>query len=572
MEISHDNPKLVGMVERAREGKIVLPEFQRDFVWSRDGIAELLVSILKGYFIGTFLALRTDVDNNPFAVRGIQGVEKHPEDLLPELMLLDGQQRLTSLHYALAAPSIPLRGTKSSWRFFLNLNKLSPEDLDDAVTSQQSSRCKEMLKRETQFLTSIVPFTEIERWDDWLNAYEKWLIDRDKDEYFEFREHRMPIWKKAIDILQQARVYMLTIPRVSPEDPDRVDEVCAIFEKMNSTGVQLSVFDLLTARLFRHQIKLRELWEEAVKEHDYLRVLSGGDSSDYGTYTLRTMALIRRTEIRRKTLINLSPDDFEEDWRTVTRYVNEALQRMQSTNQDGFGAFEPKWIPYSTMVSTLAALLHYIQTHDADHRAYKYIRKWYWGSVFLERYAGAVETVSTRDYRDLVALFEDEGCEPDVFAEIDDRILSKGSFSLLGVSRVNSTYRGVISLVAKRGARDFRTGDSIEFHKLDDHHIFPRAYLRELQGGEGKKRYSQGDVNQVLNRTLISSATNKLISDHAPSEYVEGVVPEERKVELMDSHFIDKEALAAMEVDDYEAFLLRHEELLSSEIVKQLQV
>src|SRR5215210_4875550 len=124
MEISHDNPKLVGMVERAREGKIVLPEFQRDFVWSRDGIADLLVSILKGYFVGTFLALRTDVDNNPFAVRSIQGVEKYPEDLRPELMLLDGQQRLTSLHYALAAPGIPLRGTKSSWRFFLNLNKL----------------------------------------------------------------------------------------------------------------------------------------------------------------------------------------------------------------------------------------------------------------------------------------------------------------------------------------------------------------------------------------------------------------------------------------------------------------
>lgn len=572
MEISHDNPKLVGIVERAREGRIVLPEFQRDFVWSRDGIAELLVSILKGYFIGTFLALRTDIDNNPFAVRAIQGVDKHSEYLRPELMLLDGQQRLTSLHYALAAPSIPLRGTKSSWRFFLNLSKLSPEDLDDAVTSAQSSRCKEMLKRETQFQTLIIPFTELEHWDDWLNAYEEWLINLDRDEYFEFRKHRMPVWKKAIGVLQQAQVYMLTIPRVSPEDPDRVDEVCAIFEKMNSTGVRLSVFDLLTARLFRHQIKLRELWEVAVKDHDYLRTLSGGDSSDYGIYTLRTMALIRGMEIRNKTLINLSPDKFEEDWRVAAKYVNEALRRTQSTNADGFGAFNPKWIPYSTMVSTLGALLHYVDSHDVDHRAYKYIRKWYWGSVFLERYAGAVDSVSTRDYRDLVALFEDKDREPAVFADIDERILSKGNFSLLGVSRVNSTYRGVVSLVAKRGAKDFRADDSIEFHKLDDHHIFPRAYLRELKNGPVEKRYSQGDINQVLNRTLISSATNKLISDSTPSEYVEEVIPQERKVELLDSHFIDKEALAALESDDYEAFLLRREELLSAEIVQQLQV
>ena len=81
MEIGYDRPKLLDMVQRAREGKIVLPEFQRSFVWRRDGITDLLVSILKGYFIGSFLMLRTDIDSNPFAIRTIEGVNKQPAEL-----------------------------------------------------------------------------------------------------------------------------------------------------------------------------------------------------------------------------------------------------------------------------------------------------------------------------------------------------------------------------------------------------------------------------------------------------------------------------------------------------------
>lgn len=476
MEITYDNPKLVGMVERAREGKVVLPEFQRDFVWSRDGITDLLVSILRGYFIGSFLVLNTDIESSPFAVRPVQGVNRHEDDLKPELMLLDGQQRLTSLHYVLAVPDIPLRNTKASYRFFLDLSKLASGDFEGAVISERSNQCKERLKRETQFQTLVIPFTEVERWNSWPFGYEKWLLDRDKDKYFnEYFNYQKPAWTKAINDLQQVRVQVLVIPKVPPDNPDRVDEVCAIFEKMNSTGVKLSVFDLLTARLYRHQINLRELWKEAIGDHDHLRALSDGDSADYGIYTLRTLALLRGEEIRRKTLINLSPDNFKGDWRTAAEYVNKALERMQSTNQDGFGAFSPKWIPYSTMVSTLAALLHYVDTWKVNHRAYKYIQKWYWGSVFLERYAGAADTTSTRDYRELTALFADETRKPSVFTEVDKRMPLRGSFSLLGMARLNSTYRGVMNLIAKRGARDFRADDNIQFHKLDDHHIFPQA-------------------------------------------------------------------------------------------------
>lgn len=573
MEITPDKQKLISLVEGARKGKIVLPQFQRNFVWSRDDITDLLVSILKNYFIGSFLLLRTDVDSSPFAERPIQGVNIGISELRSDWMVLDGQQRMTSLHYVFSAPDIPLRGTKYPYRFFVNMNNLVSGEIDEAITSQRADRCAEALERKNQFKTLIVPFTEIENWDDWLSAYEQWLIERDKEQYFNvyFKLHK-PVWNQAIGNFRQFQVPIIEIPKVPSNDSERISEVCAIFEKMNSTGVRLSVYDLLTARLYRNDIDMHALWEEAIEQYDHLREFSGGEPDVYGVYSLRTIALLRGIEVKSKTLVNLSPQDFENNWRTATEYIEKALQRVTSTNPDGFGAFDPQWVPYSTMVSTLAALLYYIDTYKLDHRAYKYIRKWYWGSVFLERYAGAVETTLYRDYRDLIAIFNDDQYTPDIFADVDTRILSGESFSLLGTVRVNSIYRGVMNLIAIRGAKDFQADDSIEFHALDDHHIFPRAYLNKLKDSTGKQRYTSDEVNTVVNRTLISSSTNRRISRRAPSNYLKQLVPEESKLKLMDSHFIDRDALAAMEADNYDSFLLHREKILLSEIRNQLQI
>jgi len=183
-----------------------------------------------------------------------------------------------------------------------------------------------------------------------------------------------------------------------------------------------------------------------------------------------------------------------------------------------------------------------------------------------------VETTLYRDYQDLTALFGNEQYMPAVFAEVDNRILSGDSFSLREVARVNSVYRGVINLIALRGAKDFQADDSIEFHTLDDHHIFPRAYLDKLKDEKGKRRYTRDEINTVVNRTLISGVTNRRISRSSPSNYLKRIVPDERKVELMATHFIDKDALAAMEADDYEGFLRQREQLLLAEIRRQLKI
>ncbi|HIE12641.1 MAG TPA: DUF262 domain-containing protein [Desulfotomaculum sp.] len=107
MEITPDKKRLLDLVERAKTGEIALPEFQLSFVWTRDDVKDLLTSVLKGYFIGSFLLLKVDVESSPFAFRAVAGVGKPAEQLRPDWLILDGQQRLTSLHYAFAAPLLP---------------------------------------------------------------------------------------------------------------------------------------------------------------------------------------------------------------------------------------------------------------------------------------------------------------------------------------------------------------------------------------------------------------------------------------------------------------------------------
>ena len=570
MKTTPDNQQLLDLINYARKGKIVLPQFQRNFVWGRDDITDLLVSILEGHFIGSFLLLRTDNENIPFAMRAIQGVNLNDDQLKPDWMVLDGQQRLTSLHYVFAAPKLSLRWTKYPYRFFLDLRKVTEGKFDEAVSSERVDYVGRQLDRETQFQTLVIPFTEIENWNDWLSAYEQWLVEKDKDFYFnQYFKTDKPTWNKVINHIQAFLVPTIEIPKVPSDDPDRIAEVCAIFEKMNSTGVRLSVYDLLTARLYKYGIDLHRLWEESADKHDWLRQYSDGTPDEYGVYVLRTIALLRGLDVKGKTLINLQPNNFEKNWQEAVASMEKALQRMTSTNEDGFGVFDSQWAPYSTMVSPLAAMLWAIDKQKLDHQAYKLMRRWYWASVFRERYAGSVESTIYRDYQDFLKATTDPDFEPVALAEARISIVENKAYALHTVSRRNSVYRGIMCLIALKGAKDFQADDSIEFHTLDDHHIFPKAYLHGQKASDGES-IPAGRVNSIINRTLISAQTNKRISRRKPSNYLAELVPPERLEEIMTSHFINEDALEAMRADNFDAFMDARELELMIELNNRL--
>ena len=579
--VTPKNEYLFTLVDEASKGKLALPQFQRSFVWSAEDIRELLVSIFNGYFIGSLLLLDIDPDEPPFSIRGVEGSSFTSSALrgVASRLLLDGQQRITSLYYAFAAPDIPLKGrSKQATLFFIDLRKFTGGDVDGALFYKSKARCKiaELEIGDWQFENMIVPLGQVynqSRWSAWTASYTQWLLASGKTERLQlWIGTEQGKWQEAFSTVWQFSQPVLSLSKIETNNRGQLEEICTVFEKLNSTGVTLSVFDLLTARLYPQGIKLDELWNGALELCDYLRKFDA-DKSDFGVFLLRMIALHRGDEIKGKALIGLSVKNFNEDWHTAVHYLNEGFRRLTSVQDDGFGVFNPKWLPSKTMIPLLGALLAKRDSLPADRRAVatKVIRWWYWGATFIARYSGPTETISQRDF---VALSRYMECEdiayPEIFSEVYDELFRhKEEYSILSVERASNTfYKAVMCLLALNGAKDFRNNESITFSQLDDHHIFPKAFLQASRPEPLFGMTATGTRNTIINRTLISSQTNRAIGKKAPSEYLRdaSIVYSDNVNDILSRHFIDETAQRHLRQDNYPQFLKQRERAILSMI------
>lgn len=544
MEIIPDKRKVVGLVEQAHRGEICLPNFQRDFVWTREEVADLVRSIVRGYFIGSLLLLRCDKNNPPFAPVFLRGAQPAFREPRPELLVLDGQQRLSSLIYALTAPDLSLKDSSQRRWYFLDLDLLLSEpDSDEIVFDRARRELRGLDTPEGQYEQRILPCTVFltqQRFYAWRDGFEDWLGQNAADQLSLYRSEWRDGWTSAASAFQGFEAPLVELPRVDEADPDSIGRVCAIFEKLNSTGVDLSVYDLLTARLYRSGIRLHDLWEESCKTHARLRSWSKGkaDVHKFGVLVLRTLALLRGLDPKPKILIDLSPTNFESDWRRAAAGIERALELLTLVGADGFGVFAEKWLPGFALVPILAALRTEIDTRKLGEKERADLRRWYWSNVFLERYSSAVESKSRKDYLEMTRHWFEDGPEPEVFREAQNWIGAPG-FRIRGsASYASAVYSGVFCLLALRNARDWRRGEDIRLQELQDHHIFPRAYLKRH---EITKRL---DVNTIANRTLISNETNGKIKDKAPAEYLAdpAIFPNGARVDLLAPHFVEESA------------------------------
>ena len=193
--------------------------------------------------------------------------------------------------------------------------------------------------------------------------------------------------------------------RVDDSDSDSIGRVCAIFEKLNSTGVDLSVYDLLTARLYRTGIRLHDLWAEGCNKNARLRAWSRGkaDEHKFGVLVLRTLALLRGLDPKPRVLnlIDLKAEGFEEDWRRACAAIDRALQLVTLVGPDGFGVFAEKWLPGFGLIPILAALRAEVDARKLGEKQRADLRRWYWCNVFMERYSSAIESKSRKDYLEI---------------------------------------------------------------------------------------------------------------------------------------------------------------------------
>lgn len=518
--------EIQSLLKEVREGALVLPDFQRSFIWEPENIRELLVSILGDYFIGSMLVMEAIRDAAPFALRLIEGVkEVNPEAQIQLLVkiLLDGQQRTTALFYAMYEVPLPLKGRKNPYKFYINLEEALSQNWDDAVIAISVADRKRLSEIENnEMIIPIILFKNIGELSK------------------KFRDN--PDFERIIDLANNFlnyEIHMVTLQRSTG-----LNKIVETFERINRTGEPLSIIDLVTARLYKHEIRIRDLIENSRERYTFIKAVQGES-------ILKVIALIREKEPKRKKLLELEPENFKNDWEFACQYLQKAYERILDI-KNGYGVLDfKKWMPYSTMIVPLAALMYFIETERLQSdKAYRKIDVWYWTSVFSNRYDQAVDTTSFNDFELIKKWIKDENKVPEFISKFNPEEID------FDVDKQNSSiYRGVINLITLKGAYDFKTGQPPQFvrNKVQDDHIFPKSIYRE---------------NRIANRTIISTNQSKI--NKKPSEYFReriNEIGEQRVKEILATHLIPAEALPYLLNDDLEKFM----ELRKLEIINEIR-
>lgn len=545
------NPRaLKDLLSEIESRMTVLPDFQRDFVWDPAATQELIVSIANNYPAGSLLRVRDR--NRAFAAREFEGAPKlngHTHTFL----VLDGQQRLTSLYQAFYGAGEHL--------YFLDLKKLlDGADFDESIFHVRSSAkyAKDLSRFDTQAKDLILPLSILKGGS---GGFLQWLLQATNplpaDQRTKMLDALTAInekWIKTIDDYH--------FPVVTLSDSTEPDALCTIFETLNRTGVKLSVFELLTARFWPENVNLRNLWDQAIAKWPIIREY---EVDPY--YFLQAISLVARQtpSCKRKDVLNLTSKDINGWWDRIVEGFAAGLRMLR----DDCKVVSPKWLPYQTMVVPLAAVL---AKSDAAKKPElgarrEQLKRWFWCSVFGQQYETSPNSMSAKDVTELMVWFAG-GKEPESIAglKFDPTILRDVT------PRQRGIYRGTICLVlgCTGGARDFHTqsvitGNLIEQEGIDDHHIFPAAYLEKVKGIKESKRR-----DCVLNRTLIDRTTNQMISDRAPSDYLNEIrkTPNFPFESVLSSHLLPTDSNSPLISDNFEEFLAWREQ----EIWKQIKL
>ena len=527
---------------------MVLPDFQRDFVWEPSATQELVVSIASNYPAGSLLRVRDT--KHAFAVRQFEGAPTLG-DFKHTFLVLDGQQRLTSLYQAFYGVG--------EHRYFLDIRKLiDGADFEEAIFHVRASTkwAKEHEKFENQAKELILPLSHLKTGS---GGFLKWALNVTNPMLAAERTAMLDALTAISDGCIKA-IDDYHFPVVTLSDETEPDALCTIFETLNRTGVKLSVFELLTARFWPQNIRLRELWDAALAKHP---VIADFDVDPY--YVLQSVALACRPtpSCKRKDILNMAAADITAWWDKVIDGLALGLQILR----DDCKVTKPKWLPYQTMLVPIAAALATTAMPSTPETGVKRerIKRWFWCAVFGQAYESSPNSQAARDVSEL-GVWLGGGTEPETV-----RALRFDPKALRDITpRQRAVYRGTICLVlgSGTGARDFHTqavitGKLIDQEGIDDHHVFPAAYLRDIKGIK-----STVARDCVLNRTLIDRTTNQIISARAPSDYLATIqqtngFPFDA---VLTSHCLPVGPASPLLGDDYDAFLEWRQQRLWQEI------
>lgn len=539
-DTQNQTESLLEIVHGIEKKTIMLPEFQRDFRWELDQTYDLFDSLIHEIFIGTLIYGKPsfgmtvrELDTRPRKGKGSTAKLSTLSFTTAEIaikaqtqnfrIVLDGQQRITSIYRAITGADsiyiylrehlldIPLEAILA-----LSLDEMVQEVAGEESPFAISVKLSDAYRAEVQMLES-----------DELNelftrtTYGQRMSKEGNEEQQKKAKmlYRRGI-KQLIDLYKQQKLVAFYLLDMS------IEKFCTFFERSNSRGIQLNFTDILAAKLF-HGFNLRKKIDEFESQNPSI-VLNR-------ELIIRTIAYIVGSDkaqskdkkgsisIDKNFILKLlDAQDFERYWDEVCLLYVQSLQYLAQQHY----ILSQSWMPSENMVIPVIVFLRQIKCFDRmSEEQRKFFEYWYWASVFSNRYSGSSNETIIIDSTVLRQVAKGEKITIlNYFARLRPLITVPGDlFSY--TKKANAIYKGILNLLGyeAKGLRDWTSVQTLSINSmnLEDHHIYPKAYIFSKPNLEGM---SQNDAEQmvdcVVNRTLIPKILNIKIGKKAPSVYL----------------------------------------------------
>lgn len=537
--------ELVGMIQR---GELRLPEMQRQYVWRSTRVRDLLDSLYRGYPSGAILLWETDED---VPLQDMAVAQQH-NPYQSTRLLLDGQQRLTSLSAVIRGEPVQVRGRRRPIELLFNLEHPdqlttvtevdeNADDDDDLSEDEADANEDELLQRFNQ-MTFVVATRKLEQLPQWVKVSD--VFKSTSNNAFlkragitSFDDPRSDKYSQRLDRLRGIRRYVYRMDIL--ERTLSYDEVTEIFVRVNSLGAKLRSSDLALAQItakWRHSLEIFQKFQEDCAKT--------GFDLELGLY-LKNLIAFATGQSRFKTVNTLSLETLQSSWKQSCQGMEFAMNFLRSNA--GIESLALMSSPF-----LLVAVAYYCHSRDyalsVDESAQ--LRYWALATNAKGRYSrGSSETILDQD----LATIRQGGTVQDLIDRLRQQVgrLDITPEELEGRNQRSALFKTMFLAFRAAGAKDWRSNLAIALdhsgvqHRLQFHHIFPKALLKNL--------VTSREADDIANLAFIGGKTNRAISDKPPATYLPPLIAQLGQP-MFDAQAIPVDT-ALLDLPAYKAFL-----------------
>lgn len=554
--------QLVDLVER---GELRLPEMQRQYVWRATRVRDLLDSLYRGYPSGSILVWETEQEQ---PVRDLS-VTQNANPFSGHKLLLDGQQRLTSLSAILRGESVEVRGRRREIDILFNLDhpeRLSEftevvndeysESVEDDVADEIADDNEEeeiSLQERLKNATFVVASKALSQQLNWISVTKVFKSDNDSQilkaaGVASFDDPRYEKYSSRLKKLKSIRDYQYVM-HVLPRNLD-YEEVAEIFVRVNSLGVKLRGSDLALAQItarWRNSLKLLEEFQDECEERWM--------TLDLGLL-VRAMVVFATGQSRFDRVSATSVTKLQKGWEEAKEGLRFAINFLR-TNAD----IEDESLLSSPLLFITIAYFSHLKKQKLTKKDSRLLLYWLYIANARGRYSrGSSESLLDAD----LTTIRKGGGPQELLDTLQQQFgrLTVDVSDFIGRGAGSPLFSLVFLTLKAKGAKDWKTGLGLslthqgKYHYIQYHHIFPKALI--------KQKYERKEINEIANMAFVSGRFNREISDTKPENYIPKIV-ESRGEEALTTHAIPLDSDLYL-TENYRLFLETRRKMLTDEI------